>query len=221
MLLDSKLDVILLCLDGINKETHERIRCNADFDKTRNNIMGFLELKKSLGKNKPATNLSIIKIEENKDQIGAFKKQWQDLADYVYIKPFTDWAGQEEKIAVKMVRQQRLELLDKTTKRYPCCSFWRDGFILWNGDFVPCCRDFNGKKVLGNAAREKLKDIWNSPKIKEVRQQHCAGNYDNPLCKNCSEWTGSEKNIFYPFSSISKKTISALLKLSYGADRWK
>lgn len=202
MILNSKLDEIYLCLDGCNKEVYEKVRRNADFDKTRANIMEFLGQKNKLKKKKPFTRLVTIKMNETEEGIDAFTKQWQGLVDDIYIKKFVSWANQDDEIASKRTGCEKADLLQKKNKRFPCISFWKDGVILWNGDFVPCCMDFDGKMALGNVGKEKLSDIWNSPKIKEVRRQQREGNYDNPLCKNCVEWVGSEENIFPSFKAV-------------------
>jgi len=212
MILNSKLDRIYLCLDGTKKEKYESIRLNANFDKTRSNIINFLKLKNKLGKSKPFTNLNMIKMDDTKDEIEDFRKQWEGLADNVYIKPFCQWANQDEEISKKMAKEEREIALQKNKSRYPCIYLWREGIILWNGDLVPCCSDYDGKIVLGNAGREKLKDIWNSSKAREIRKQHCQGSYDNSLCRDCTEWAGFEKDIFYPFSHISKRSISNLFR---------
>src|SRR5436190_20987100 len=44
-LLDSGLDYVIFAFDGASKETYEKYRTGATFEKTRENILGFLEKK--------------------------------------------------------------------------------------------------------------------------------------------------------------------------------
>src|SRR5438132_7426947 len=45
MLFDSGLDYVILAFDGATKETYEKYRIGATFEKTRENIMNFLAKK--------------------------------------------------------------------------------------------------------------------------------------------------------------------------------
>jgi len=195
MILDSRLDHILLCIDGSTKERYQRIRKGGDFEETRNNITQFLQLKQKINKTKLFAEVQMIRMEETEGEINLFKKQWKGLADNVLIKDFCAWASQAD-VVTAMKKQLDFTYLHRK-KRYPCMAFWRDGVILWNGDFVPCCKDFDSKLVLGNINQDSLEDIWNSEKIRIMRKKQSEGDYNNGLCGDCKEWIGSQKDIFY------------------------
>ena len=54
------LDQFAFSFDGFDAETYERIRVNADFEKTVGHIVRFLEIKKSLEARKPVTLIELI-----------------------------------------------------------------------------------------------------------------------------------------------------------------
>ena len=54
-LIEAGLDQFAFSFDGYDAETNERIRVNADFEKTVGNIVRFLEIKKEIGVRKPLT----------------------------------------------------------------------------------------------------------------------------------------------------------------------
>lgn len=199
MLLNSKLHYIKLCLDGSTKETYERIRKHGDFDKTRNNIINFLKLKKKFNKKGLLAEIQIVRMKETDGEIDDFKKQWRNINAYVLVKQFCRF-GNQVKSVVEMDWEEQLQGSYRD-KRYPCTELWRRGGFLWNGDFVTCCMDFDGNSVAGNLNREKLMNIWNSASMKRLRKEHIENNYINPLCKNCSEWSGEIEDMHYPFSS--------------------
>ena len=210
-ILNSGLDKIYLCLDGTTKETYEKLRINGQFEKTKNNIFNFLKLKKKLHRSKPYSVVQIIKMDETEKEIEDFKKQWDGLADEVWAREFCTWADQIKDIK-KMSREEN-KYFPFRKKRYPCSLLWRKIVVSWNGDVVPCCLDFDGKIVLGNAKRENLEDIWNSKKMVELRKKQIDGDYNNPLCKKCIEWPGDEKDAFYPFSmKLFKKAKRILVR---------
>lgn len=73
--------------------------------------------------------------------------------------------------------------IDKS-KYYGC--FWPYYMlsVLWNGDVVICCRDYEGEFILGNVKNEKLKDIWNNKKTRSFRR--LINNKNPPVpCSKC------------------------------------
>lgn len=193
-ILNSGLDKITLAFDSINKETYEELRRGANFEKTRDNIINFLKLKKKLKNKKMFAEVQIIKMKKTQNEVNDFMKEWQDLADEAYVKGFDTFCGQVDEIK-EMGGQDNL-FFPPDRKRFPCVLLWQSLVILWNGDVVPCCRDFQAKIILGNIKKDKLKNIWNSTKMQSLRQEHIDGIYKNTLCKDCLEWMGGTKENF-------------------------
>src|SRR5438445_2845032 len=75
MLLDSGLDYVILAFDGATKETYEKYRIGATFEKTRENILRFLERK--LERKSPIyVVLQMVLLKENTPEIDAYRKLW-------------------------------------------------------------------------------------------------------------------------------------------------
>jgi radical SAM protein with 4Fe4S-binding SPASM domain len=75
--------------------------------------------------------------------------------------------------------------IDKN-KYYGC--FWPYYMIsiLWNGDVVACCTNYEGKYILGNVKNESLKNIWNNRKMKLLRKMLVNKKLPNPEpCSRC------------------------------------
>lgn len=68
----------------------------------------------------------------------------------------------------------------------PCTSPFTEVSVLWNGDVVLCCYDYDGFNVIGNINSKPLKEIW---KDKPVRRLRLAFEEKRtkiiPLCGNC------------------------------------
>lgn len=61
-------------------------------------------------------------------------------------------------------------------------------YVLVNGDVVPCCYDFDGSLVMGNALEENISDIWNGKAFAAFRQAHRHHNLDAyPTCAGCDK----------------------------------
>lgn len=66
------------------------------------------------------------------------------------------------------------------------CYGMRDHIgILCDGSVVPCCLDHDGDIILGNLFQDKLEDIINTPRAKEIYHGFMCGNPPEPLCRRC------------------------------------
>jgi len=182
-LIKSGLDSLSFSFDGATKKTYEKIRVGARFEPTLNNIEEFIRIKKGLKSKTPFVMVEIIKMEDTKKDIKDFVNYFNKLdIDRVRVKRFMNWAG-EIKTGEPMTGKS-------------CIHPWSFLVILWDGTIVPCCRDFDGKYILGNINKEKLEDIWNKNKpMMHLRKTLADGRYKQiPICRNCSEintnWRG-------------------------------
>lgn len=66
--------------------------------------------------------------------------------------------------------------------------------ILADGRVVACDQDFAARHVLGDLARQDLRDVWSGrpapgSAYAALRQAHDRGDYSElPLCGRCVEW---------------------------------
>jgi len=182
-LLDAGLDNIVLALDGATKRTYEELRCGAQFELVKENIKNFLRLKDS-GKYSTYTVLQIIKMPKTKEEITAFKTEWNPFLkkglDELRIKKLFDSLGGNVNPEIQAPTYKH---------RLPCTELWYGSAVLSNGDVVPCGRDYDGKIIFGNLNKQSLIEIFNSKKYQEFRLGHLCGEFSkNPLCKSCKEW---------------------------------
>jgi len=192
-LLDSGLDEIYLCLDGVKKETYEAIRRRADFEGTQRNIQRFIELKAKRQQQNPFVdihpyvNVQIIEMAPTKAEVEEFTKLWmRPGVDKVNVKPFDAWANQVKEI--NQLRDQKPSVNLKN--RYPCPLLWYHAHVYWDGTMTCCDRDYDAKYPLGNVAEKGVMAVWNGEKMAELRQKHLDNNLkDVPSCHKCTEWS--------------------------------
>jgi len=201
-IIDAGLDVLYLCLDGVNKETYEAIRRNATFERTRDNILHFVTMKQERGLKTPQVNVQIIKMKPTAPEVDEFVQQWRQVAgiDRINVKPFDSWAEQLEQVSG--LRQETVKL----PKRYPCPNLWFHVHIYWDGSLVMCDRDFDGVYRLGNVGDGVMK-AWNGALMRELRRRHVEGDYSGVLpCETCTEWAWWKPT---PFSSQGNRPTEA------------
>lgn len=194
-LLDTKLDTIYLCMDGMTKETYEKIRRGGTFEKTMENIERFIRLKSELkGEGKPWVNLQLVEMKPTKEEAELFRQHWtRPGVNQVKIKAFDAWGSQVDEIT-----ELKPEVHEDIPDRFHCPNLWYHAHIYWDGTLVCCDRDFDTKWPLDNV-KDGVMAAWNGPKMKDLRRRHMCNKLDEVTpCTNCTEWAWWKPT---PFSS--------------------
>jgi len=201
----SQLSYITISINGVDEQTYFKVTQRRCFDNVIENTILFLQLKRQYENTKLQVNLQIIKMNKTRHQLDQFTEFWKSQgADQIHIKNFDTWAGQIEPI--KNLANSNDQIRSSNSERYPCKYLWDNVVVLWDGRVVPCCRDYDGKEILGDLREQSLKEVWGSPQLHRLRAQHIAGNFsDSELCKDCVEWVGYPRRRFYPFDSSFQK----------------
>ncbi len=211
-ILDSGLDTILIAVDGATKDVYERIRISSTFtfERVCENVRQFLDLKKRLGRTRPATTLSIIVMEETKSQLDDFKRYWLAAgADEIIFKPYTTWGNQDTQF-IQLAVSEIQETHRTQVRTNPCYHLWESVVIAWDGRVVPCCFDFDATVTLGDLKTHSLREVWNSQAYQDLRQKERDGENDSPLCRNCNQAPSIERNPVWPLPKQVARVAAAL-----------
>lgn len=178
-LISSGLDYLIIALDATKPETYQKVRGGKNFNQVVKNVRGYLRLKKK-AKKSPFTVLQFVKLDENKLEVEKFRKIWQGSgADVVRVKPVID-----------LLRSHPSTTLGASKKpRRPCFYLWRHlNMVSWDGKFVtPCCMDSDGAYPLGDATKQTILEVWNSPEMRALRRAQVTGEWKKlPLCRDCT-----------------------------------
>lgn len=188
--LEADLDAIYFSFDGCSAEVYEKVRVGADFEKTLNNILRFLELKKEL-KKKTITELQILimnkegreNYEENEQ---AFKERFKGLPlNLMQTREPSTWGS-------NLAETAKFDYKKLGNNYSPCSYLWSGMFVLWDGSTVACCSDFYGENILGKFPEQSLKEIWNNKKYQIFRESMLEKTYMKHFktCNDCdSLWS--------------------------------
>lgn len=178
-LLEAGPDLVSFSFDGFTKETYEQVRVGATFEKTRDNILRLVALRRELGLKKPYVVIEKIRF-RNQDAAGdpgavqELHRQFLDAGvDEIIEKEEYVWA---ESTAPEIA------------KNYPCtvCTFpWYAMVICADGTVTPCPQDFHTVLNLGNARETSLKEIWNGPAYQQLRRQFATDIESLAICRKC------------------------------------
>lgn len=186
-LLKSGLTRIRFSLDAVTKETYQKIRIGADFDKVMANIERFLKIKESEGYELPVVGVNFCKMKINEREVNDFIDTWKDRVDFVAIQNFTPPELQSDFTGfIPTDSEFNRAMLDD----FHCEQPWQRVYVKNNGEVCPCCTFFNEELTLGNIANHTIHELWNSPKMKTLREIHKQGKfYENPVCLSCVKCT--------------------------------
>jgi len=84
---------------------------------------------------------------------------------YVIGKKHYNWANRTAERCGEQVR---------------CSHPYKSMTILWDGRCVPCCVDYDGDCIIGNAWQQSLSQIWNSEEMRAIRETPA------PMCMTCN-----------------------------------
>ena len=183
------LDVINFDVDGINKETLEKIRRNLNYEEVIGNIEYFLNYKKEKGKNKPETRITIIRMVPTEKEIDAFVKHWKPLVDKVDVNDYNTWLGTKDDLNVGECRKRSLG----GGFNFACLHPWDELVISADGQAGLCCLDYDLKAVVGDAMKESIEDIWRGETLNGYRKKMLELDYGSiEVCKNCNAYIYQE-----------------------------
>jgi radical SAM protein with 4Fe4S-binding SPASM domain len=175
-IIDCGLDRIIFSMDGATKETYEKIRIKADFDKLMKNIKLFYDIRSEKKQVKPFIRIQMVKMKDNESEVNNFLQMWKEVADDIVVKDVTDRGQGGEFYAGNQV----------ATGRKRCNQPWQRMIVARDGKVFPCCSDWNRTWEIGDANTTPLHEIWKGKKMSQMRQI----NRDKKLndyepCKDC------------------------------------
>lgn len=176
-LLDSGLELISFSFDGYTAEPYEKTRVRASFDRTLENIERFLDLRRTRTQSKPKAVMEVMEFEtfDPADKARFIARLKKKGMDRIIVKQPHNWAGNVE-----------LDTFESET--FSACTFpWHAMVILWNGIVGSCPHDFFAKIQYGDANKQSLEEIFNSPAIQTLRSDMLTGKLSSlkAPCSTC------------------------------------
>ena len=208
MLLDSGLDYVILAFDGATKETYEKYRIGATFEKTRANILSFLE-KKLARKANMYVVLQMVMLKENSHEVDAYRKLWN-------IPGVDEIRFKRDEVRIEGSRIEDAGF--KKVRRNPCHLLWRGPlYIRYDGLAYPCCYMYDEPPV-GDLKKQTVMEVWNSKEMVQLREAHLQGDVSEyPVCVTCQA-ARPALSTFYGslmFNSLTvRKVVPAMEKLA-------
>jgi len=192
-LISSRLDRLIVSLDGVDAATYNAYRKNGNFDKVVSGIENIISEKKSQKVRAPFIELQFVHTRKNQHQLFEIKKFGKKTGvDKVSIKSFqllnfnhvNEWLP-DENTRYKIGTDGKVKINSKLPDR--CFRLWSSCVITWDGNVVPCCFDKNADYSMGNIYRQQMSQIWKSRAYNNFREKVFTDRKNIDICCNCSE----------------------------------
>lgn len=168
---EMEIDRLQISVDAATKETYKKIR-GGNLDILERNIRDFIEIRNSIGKERPFLRLSFCRQADNLHEQEAFIEKWKGVADIVDIQEYLDLSNV-------------MNPVEREYKEFYCPDPFQRLVIDYNGNiFGCCCIGYNKFFKIGNLQEMTLLDAWNSTKINELRESFQTQKL-NKVCLNC------------------------------------
>ncbi len=181
-ILDSGLDLVVLGVDGLSRETYERIRVGGIRDVLYANIESLLLARRARASG-PQVQVQFIEMDENEHELEAFKEYWLARGAVVKLRNKLSWGGKHA-TALCVPLEQRI----------PCPWAMTMLHVFWDGRVPRCPGDTEGEEGVGNAWDDTLAVLWN--RLAGYREKHLSHRFDllPERCNACKDWMVGSAN---------------------------
>jgi pyruvate-formate lyase-activating enzyme len=171
--MESGIDYVTFSIDSLDKESYEKIRVNATFETTINNVQRMIEYRKINNYKKPIIAMSAVRQLENDSSLDHLEELLKGLDLYA--------------IAVRDNRKDGSPIYKEMTNTYyPCWWPWNQFIVYSNGKTGLCCMDSDNAYELGDMNTQTIPEVWNSAKFTGMRELHLNGEgHKIDLCVDC------------------------------------
>lgn len=175
-LVKSRLNHLVVSLDGVSQESYEKYRVNGSIKKVLEAVKRIKKEKNRQNSKLPFITWQFIVFDHNKHEIRQAKslvKKW-GFDRIVFVENRGDM-GKE------------LFVKKKSKVKFKCNFLWRESVINWDGSVSPCCLYYDQKYDFGNAFKEGFYQVWNNEKYQQARKLILRGKVDSYdiICANC------------------------------------
>ncbi len=194
---ESKLDRLIISIDGTTQETYEQYRIGGILQKVIDGTKNIIEAKKKLDSKTPHIVFQFLVVKPNEHQLEDVKKLANELGvDEVVFKTAQvyDFENGNPLIPDNIKYSRYKKNTDgtysiKNKLLNQCWRMWSSCVVTWDGVVVPCCFDKDAKHQLGDLKKQSFKELWKSIKYQNFRQSILKSRQEIDICKNCSEGT--------------------------------
>jgi len=188
-LVKSGVDLISISLSAYTEETYKKVMQGLSWPQVMKNLEALVSADTS------HVNLFFryIQQRDNQAEFPTFRKHWYRRGFNIFSFAINNRSGTvKDYERLSMVKSFFVQRLQKVMGRkyFRVCPYaFSLMHVLQNGDVPLCANDWANREVLGNVRQTSLREIYNSPRLQEIRDLMRQGRYEEIApCKDCSFW---------------------------------
>lgn len=185
----SKLNTLIISLDGATKETYLKYRSGGDFDAIMNTIIELNKLQANRDIKLPRIKLQFIVMKHNEHEIELIKEIAKKYQLILKLKPLSDQILKDEFLPTKEEYSRLKKENDMIMPRFEQpskCLAWSTITVNWDGSMVSCCKDGLRENYIGTIDEtNNVLDLWNSKTFESLREDILIKKETISKCKNC------------------------------------
>ena len=192
-IINSKLDKLIISVDGTNQETYEKYRKNGNLNTVLKGIETLTKAKKLNNSPTPFIELQFLVFKHNQHQIQEIKELGKQLGvNRTAIKTAQFYNKENYKLLTDINKYSRYikqgeNLIIKKKIKNKCWRMWHSAVITVSGDIIPCCFDKNADYPYSNIETSKINYIRKSKKFKSFSSKIFTNRKSIDICNNCNE----------------------------------
>lgn len=184
VLIESGIGIVCFSLDSLDSSKLNRIRgVTKTVDYCREMIDYFVSRSRHARRH-VLKIMQMVSLSANREEQGSFlslKAQYPDGDVHVYI---SQNYGFGDSGIVAETDESGARALSGGIFR--CTAPFDEVVVLWNGDVVLCCYDYDGFNVIGNIAAQSIEEIWQGGRAAGIREAFSKKETGNmQLCGSC------------------------------------
>jgi radical SAM protein with 4Fe4S-binding SPASM domain len=166
------IDILGVSVDGIDKDSYEKIRIGGRYDNLVQKIEKLYEDRNKAQRKYPLIVIrKVIMPTDKREEIQRYITAWQDISEMITFNTL-----------FKVDNRMNFEYKSS----YKCNEFYYISHIRYDGSVILCPRKyiFDQNDVIGNIKFNELRKIWQSDELKRIRVLHKKKLYPE-YCKSC------------------------------------
>jgi radical SAM protein with 4Fe4S-binding SPASM domain len=194
---ESKLDKLIISIDGTTQETYQQYRVGGDLHKVIEGTNHIIWAKNKLKSRTPYVVFQFLVVQPNEHQINDVQKLAKELGVnevvfktaqiYNYVNGNKLIPENIEYSRYKKNADGTYSIKNKLLNQ--CWRMWSGCVVTWDGLVVPCCFDKDASHQMGDLKKDAFQTLWRSGKYQKFRQSILKSRQEIDICKNCSEGT--------------------------------
>jgi MoaA/NifB/PqqE/SkfB family radical SAM enzyme len=178
----SGIDEIVCSLDAAQPETYPIYRVGGRFEVVLRNLQLLTEARRGLGERGPRIRLQFLLFRHNESERAAFREMARAHGVGYEIKVASAPPGEA---AAWLPADPSLHRTQREPDHGWCTRPYDHTTVLSTGAVVPCCKDADGKHVLGDVTRESFASVWGGAAFQAFRERLRTHKQGLPLCRSC------------------------------------